>query len=196
MGDLSAATYLGHGIEASLAQAGANAVYWYMSLLAEDVPAGASATVLAERMAGRLDDTFRTMVGRTRPEDMRLDELFDRDPIAPWGTGVVTLLGDAAHPMLPHTGQGAAQALEDAVALGLALSSRSDIATALRRYEHVRAERTRRLIARGRRAAWATTTKNAAVIGVRTALIRLVPARRMAAMFMLASDEDPHAALR
>ena len=43
-----------------------------------------------------------------------------------WGSGRVTLLGDAAHPVLPHTAQGAALALEDAVALGLALARGGD----------------------------------------------------------------------
>ena len=57
---------------------------------------------------------------------MRLDELLAREPLDRWGAGPVTLLGDAAHPMLPHTGQGAAQALEDAVALGRVLKSGRD----------------------------------------------------------------------
>ena len=43
--------------------------------------------------------------------------MIDRDPVPQWSFGRATLLGDAAHPVLPHTGQGAAQALEDAVAL-------------------------------------------------------------------------------
>ena len=39
--------------------------------------------------------------------------LYDRDPIPHWTRGRVTLLGDAAHPMLPYLGQGACQAIED-----------------------------------------------------------------------------------
>jgi 2-polyprenyl-6-methoxyphenol hydroxylase-like FAD-dependent oxidoreductase len=60
-----------------------------------------------------------------------------RDPLRRWGRGPLTLLGDAAHPMLPHAGQGAAQAIEDAVALALALSNDAPIEPALRHYEHV-----------------------------------------------------------
>lgn len=197
MGDVSAATYLGPGIEGSIARAGSGAVYWYMSLLAREVPSGMSPPVVAERFLARLDDTFRAVVRGTRPEDMRFDVLYDRDPLASWGRGPVTLLGDAAHPMLPHTGQGAAQALEDAVALGLVLTdSARDVPAALRRYERVRSARTRRLVERGRRAAAATTTHSLPTTVIRTALIRLVPASRMARMFMLAGETDPHRELR
>jgi 2-polyprenyl-6-methoxyphenol hydroxylase-like FAD-dependent oxidoreductase len=196
MADVSAATYLAPGIEASLAQAGSNVVYWYMSLLTNEVPVGAEPRAVAGHFADRLDDTFRAMVRATKPEDMRFDPLFDRDPIDVWGQGAVTLLGDAAHPMLPHTGQGAAQAMEDAVALGLVLARATDIPAALRQYERVRSARTRQLVQRGRRAAWATTTHNVVIGGLRTMLIRTVPAARMARMFMLAGEADPHRELR
>ena len=47
--------------------------------------------------------------------------LYDREPLPVWTRGRLTLLGDAAHPMLPHVGQGANQAIEDAVALAAVL---------------------------------------------------------------------------
>jgi 2-polyprenyl-6-methoxyphenol hydroxylase-like FAD-dependent oxidoreductase len=45
--------------------------------------------------------------------------LFDRTPLPRWSVGRVTLLGDAAHPMLPFMAQGAAQALEDGMCAGV-----------------------------------------------------------------------------
>jgi salicylate hydroxylase len=70
--------------------------------------------------------------------------LFDR-PVAPPGQGPVTLLGDAAHPMLPFLAQGAALAIEDAAALAHCLGREpGDPAHALRRYESERRSRTAR----------------------------------------------------
>jgi salicylate hydroxylase len=71
--------------------------------------------------------------------------LADRAPLRTWGEGRATLLGDAAHPMLPFLAQGAGAALEDAVALGRHLKHRADVAAALRAYEAERAPRTARL---------------------------------------------------
>jgi salicylate hydroxylase len=70
--------------------------------------------------------------------------LYDREPLARWTRGRLTLLGDAAHPMLPHAGQGANQAIEDGVALAAVLS-RSDRASApqaLLTYDSLRRQHT------------------------------------------------------
>jgi salicylate hydroxylase len=65
--------------------------------------------------------------------------LYDRDALETWVQGRVCLLGDAAHPMLPTFGQGAAQSFEDAAALSSAFAlHKSDVATALLHYERVR----------------------------------------------------------
>lgn len=70
--------------------------------------------------------------------------LCDRDPVPHWTNGRVTLMGDAAHPMLQYAAQGACQALEDAVALGDALAdpATSQVPEALERYNAGRRERT------------------------------------------------------
>jgi salicylate hydroxylase len=73
--------------------------------------------------------------------------LFDREPLLNWTRGRLTLLGDAAHPMLPHAGQGANQAIEDAVALASILhcADRKSAPQALLMYEQLRRERTSRV---------------------------------------------------
>ncbi|MFD9701674.1 FAD-dependent monooxygenase [Lentzea sp. NPDC059081] len=91
-----------------------------------------------------------------RVERVSLYSLSDRDPIEGWSQGRVVLLGDAAHPMLPHTGQGANQALEDAAVLAVLLGScRSndldDIAETLSVYEKSRGARTQRVQLQARR---------------------------------------------
>jgi salicylate hydroxylase len=70
--------------------------------------------------------------------------IYDRPPLARWTVGRVALLGDAAHPMVPHLGQGAGQAIEDAYTLGVVLkgASAADLARRLEAYEQLRRPRT------------------------------------------------------
>jgi salicylate hydroxylase len=73
--------------------------------------------------------------------------LYDRDPIPRWTQGRVTILGDAAHPMLPYLGQGACQAIEDGAVLATALSAEPDNpTTGLERYERTRRPRASRVV--------------------------------------------------
>ena len=69
--------------------------------------------------------------------------LYDREPLPSWTKGRLSLLGDAAHPMLPHLGQGANQSIEDGMALAtiLARANRRTAPAALLVYERVRRER-------------------------------------------------------
>ena len=198
LGDLSALAVFGDGVESAAARAGPDAVYWYQSLLAGDVEGldMQGPLRIADRVAASLDPQLHAVVRATKPEDARIDELLVRPPIDVWGHGPVTLLGDAAHPMLPHTGQGAAQALEDAVALGLALASDGPAVDALRRYERVRAARTRRIVRTGPQIARVTTTRNKAIAWLREAGIRLAPIRPLLAAFLIDRAADPHRPLR
>jgi salicylate hydroxylase len=73
--------------------------------------------------------------------------LYDRDPLPRWTTGRLTLLGDAAHAMLPHMGQGANQAIEDAMALATLVhgASGADVPDALVQYQQLRHDRAARI---------------------------------------------------
>jgi salicylate hydroxylase len=73
--------------------------------------------------------------------------LYDRDPIQRWTRGRVTVLGDAAHPMLPYLGQGACQSIEDGCVLAAALAARSDDPIrALELYERSRRPRASQVV--------------------------------------------------
>lgn len=68
--------------------------------------------------------------------------MVDREPLPWWGSGRVTLLGDAAHPMYPVGANGASQAVVDARVLARELARADDVPTSLARYETERREAT------------------------------------------------------
>lgn len=82
-----------------------------------------------------------TMIRSVPPEALFKWGLRDREPLATWTLGRVTMLGDAAHPMTPFLGQGACQALEDGLLLGRAFAASASVAEALKRYEDARRPR-------------------------------------------------------
>ncbi len=102
-------------------------------------------------------------------------DIYDRPPLRRWGEGLVTLLGDAAHPMTPNLGQGACQALEDAAVLARCLAETSDMAEALRRYEGLRTARTASIVQRSRQLGAMGQWANPLAVALRNWLLRQLP---------------------
>jgi 2-polyprenyl-6-methoxyphenol hydroxylase-like FAD-dependent oxidoreductase len=73
---------------------------------------------------------------------MQRHDIFGGEPLGAWGSGRVTVLGDAAHPMTTNLGQGAGMAIEDGVVLGCSVADHADPVVALRDYEERRINRT------------------------------------------------------
>jgi salicylate hydroxylase len=98
-----------------------------------------------------LNDRFAQAVPQVREllgkiETWKMWVLCDREPVKNWTDRRVTLLGDAAHPMLQYLAQGAGQAIEDAVVLGEALKfTNGDVQSALQKYQQARYLRTGRV---------------------------------------------------
>src|SRR5262249_55874907 len=120
-------------------------VYWYATA---NTPEGAAKAPAGRRSA--LLDRFHhwhapipALIEATEASALLRNDLYDRDPMPRWSEGRVTLLGDAAHPTTPNLGQGACQALEDAVVLARCLRENTDVAAAFRAYEARRRPRAR-----------------------------------------------------
>jgi salicylate hydroxylase len=116
-----------------------------------------------------------------KAQDWRRWSLYAMPPLQHWSVGRATLLGDAAHPVLPFLAQGAVLALEDAKMLACCLAGeRHDVATALKNYEHARWRRAKRVAETSRRNGRIYHMSGALALA-RNATMRLTrPARMMA----------------
>jgi 3-hydroxybenzoate 6-monooxygenase len=97
---------------------------------------------LHERFA-KTCEPVRTLLGKI--ESWRMWVLCDRPPIKNWSRGRITLLGDAAHPMLQYLAQGACMAIEDSVCLANKVEDEGDLPAAFRAYQDARYLRTGRV---------------------------------------------------
>jgi 2-polyprenyl-6-methoxyphenol hydroxylase-like FAD-dependent oxidoreductase len=111
------------------------------------------------------------------------NDLLDRRPLSRWGEGRATLLGDAAHPMLPNLGQGGCTALEDALVLARCIAAHGPIAAALREYEAARIPRTTRLVRHSSAFGVAARWRRPGAVRLREMLVRTVPDRVAVAAF-------------
>ena len=119
-------------------------------------------------------DPICTLVEATADPGILRNDLYDRPPARSWTRGRVTLVGDAAHPMLPNAAQGACQALEDAAALGDILTSHPP-ELALPAYEARRLRRANRFVAQSWQTGRARQSTNPLLTGLMSFVVSHVP---------------------
>ncbi|MFI8823611.1 FAD-dependent monooxygenase [Streptomyces sp. NPDC053431] len=117
------------------------------------------------------------LLAATRAEDVLHHDIAElATPLSSFVAGRVVLLGDAAHAMTPNLGQGACQALEDAVVLAARLDGVADVDGALARYDAERRPRTTAVAAAARRAGrMGQQLSHPLAVPLRNALLRLAP---------------------
>ncbi|WP_433524305.1 FAD-dependent monooxygenase [Nocardia pseudovaccinii] len=173
--------YWGPGQRFGLIDIGGGRAYWWGT---KNMPA-----TQARDWRGGKDDILAAFAGwapEVRQAIRETDEAAivavpaqDRPFSTHWGTGPVTLVGDAAHPMLTSLSQGAGSAIEDgyvlARSLAVRLASGGDVAAGLRDYEKARIPRTRALVAGSRRLSMTEQLADPVACAARNLLLKYVP---------------------
>jgi 2-polyprenyl-6-methoxyphenol hydroxylase-like FAD-dependent oxidoreductase len=143
---------LGAGVECGHVPLGPDHTYWFATERAQEgrvAPEGELAYLQSKfaSWAAPLPD----LLAATDPAVVLHNDLYDRDPARTWSRGPIVVVGDAAHPMRPHLGQGGCQGLEDAAILAAVVNQTGDVATAFARFAKFRGPRVRALV---RESAW------------------------------------------
>ena len=168
---------VGCGQRFGLVPVAAARVYWYAT---DNVVEGQRDA--PEQTKARLTALFGTwhapipaVIQATDASAILRNDIYDRPPVEKWGAGRVTLLGDAAHPMTPNLGQGACQAIEDALVLARHLAGSADVESGLRRYESDRMPRTRFVVNASHRVGQLLQVESPMLCRLRNLVLRLTP---------------------
>ena len=138
---------LGAGIECGHVPLGPDHTYWFATERAPEgrvAPEGELA-YLQTKFASWAEP-FPALLAATDPDVVLHNDLYDRDEARVWSKGPIVLVGDAAHAMRPHLGQGGCQGLEDAAILAGFVDQTDDLATAFARFATFRRPRVRALV--------------------------------------------------
>ncbi len=172
----------GRGARFGCAHIGEGRVYWFATANAPEgakdgqpgSPAGPKATLL--RLFKGWHRPIGQLIEATEEDAILRTDIYDREPLGErWGEGTVTLLGDAAHPMTPNLGQGACQAVEDAVVLARCLREGRATADSLRRYERLRSGRVAMVVRRSRRVGMVGQVENPVLCRLRDRALSMIP---------------------
>ncbi len=142
------AHYWGRGQRFGLADIGNGNVYWWgtKNMSAEKMRSAPGGKKAIQRYYRGWADEIQAVIAATPEDSISSLPAQDRPFLERWGKGPITLVGDAAHPMLTSLGQGACIAIEDGAVLTHCLSTIDDPQDALRAYEDRRRERARAIV--------------------------------------------------
>ncbi|MEH7445002.1 FAD-dependent monooxygenase [Bacillus sp. JJ1122] len=168
----------GHGKRFGYSHLGEGRIFWFAAI---NAPQG---TLVHSRQRKKTAmelfkdwwQPIQAVIRSTEESDILTHDIFDRRPIKTWSKGIVTLLGDAAHPMLPNLGQGGAQAMEDAIVLARCLKKYpNDIRKACSKYEEIRIPRTTKIVHGSRLMGNIMQLEHTAAVVCRNMFLRIVP---------------------
>jgi 2-polyprenyl-6-methoxyphenol hydroxylase-like FAD-dependent oxidoreductase len=168
----------GRGRRFGLVDVGGGRTYWFATKNApegeQDEPGGRRAELL--RLFSDWHEPVRQVLESVDEESILRNDVYYLDPLDTWSRGRVILLGDAAHATTPGIGQGAAQAIEDAVVLSRSLARAADPAAAAGEYEARRRPKAELVLKMSRRGDMAGQMEGRLACGVRNAIVRVLPA--------------------
>jgi 2-polyprenyl-6-methoxyphenol hydroxylase-like FAD-dependent oxidoreductase len=145
--------------------------------LREGTASGSSEYAELLRRFGSWPDPIPDLLSAVPADAVLRHDLYDLPPLPTFVRGKVALLGDAAHAMTPNLGQGACQALEDAVTLAHCLDGTPDVAAALRSYDLLRRPRTQAVARRSARLGAVGQLSWPPAVLLRDTAARLTPTR-------------------
>jgi len=150
-------------------------VYCYATANAPEGAADGGLAGLRRRFGG-WHPPIPALLGAADPGAVLRHDLYELPPLKAYARGAVVLAGDAAHAMTPNLGQGACQALEDAVVLGSVMAS----GAGLDAYDRQRRPRTQMITRRSRRIGAAAQWASPAAVYLRDTALRLLPPSSLA----------------
>ncbi len=172
---------LGPGAQAGILPCGPGRTYWFATAPFPGAPPnGARGDMKAEALTQFNEwlPILPAVIEATDSVAVMRHDITDLPPIWPWGRGRVSLLGDSAHATTPNLGQGACQALEDAIFLADSLRQRGTTADGLRDYEERRRERTDRIVRLSRQMGRMLQWKNPLAVWMRNRVMGSALGRR------------------
>lgn len=182
----------GRGSEFGIAPLADGRIYWFGAV---ESPPGVFVEDERSAARARFGDWHPPIPELIDASDVVLHHDIDHLPALPesFVHGRVVLLGDAAHAMTPHLGQGGCQALEDAVVLAAALATTADMDAALAHYDRQRRPRVDAIRRTAARVGRMNALSNPVAVAARNSLVRLTPsALGIRSMARISRWEPPH----
>ncbi|HOY05931.1 MAG TPA: FAD-dependent monooxygenase [Saprospiraceae bacterium] len=155
-----------------------NRIYWFACLNAAENDTRLSHFTVEDlqRHFGHYHTPVAEILSKTKDADLIRNDIADLKPLDRFAFGNMVLIGDAAHATTPNLGQGACQAIEDAVVLADELKKTSEPAVAFRAFEQRRLKRTQYIVNNSRALGRVAQLSNPMLAAARNTLFRLLPA--------------------
>ena len=183
----------GKGCQFGITPMSQERAYWFAQKYApegeEDKPGGRKNEIL--ELFHDWHDPIPSVIEATAEPDILRNDIYELQHLHKWSHGRVTLLGDAAHAMTPNLGQGACEAIEDAIALANCLKETANIRAALKNYEKRRITRATRITRLAHYIGQAVQWENPILSVPRNIIMKNLPVSTAIKQFMWLLDYQP-----